>query len=271
MWLRTERTRIVSRVIATSSGLSSALAEDLELDLAVDRAAHLLDGLVEGQSLKRLIIEMGDDIAGADAGLGGRGIVDRRHHLDEAVFHGDLDAEPAELAAGLHLHVAEALGVHIARMRVEPIEHAADRALDQLGVVRLLDIVRPHHLENVAEQVELAVGIRCGGAGACYDMSRDGCTATRVKAAPATAPRRTREVLRIIREPLVVARCPPGCPEGDFDQKSNLCAGSRDAASSPARPMTVLHPPTRERGLQKVNRPTAITQLFDGVAWSTCH
>jgi hypothetical protein len=34
-------------------------------------------------------------------------------------------------------------------------------------------------------------------------MSRDGCTAMRVKAVPATAPRRTREVLRIFREPFL--------------------------------------------------------------------
>jgi len=38
----------------------------------------------------------------------------------------DLDAEAAEFAAGLHLHVAEALGVHIARMRIEAGQHAAD-------------------------------------------------------------------------------------------------------------------------------------------------
>jgi hypothetical protein len=34
-------------------------------------------------------------------------------------------------------------------------------------------------------------------------MSRDGCTAMRVNAVPATAPRRTREVLRIFREPFL--------------------------------------------------------------------
>ena len=37
--------------------------------------------------------------------------------LISAVLLRDLDAEAAELALGLHLHVAEALGVHVARMR----------------------------------------------------------------------------------------------------------------------------------------------------------
>jgi hypothetical protein len=33
-----------------------------------------------------------------------------------------LDAKAAELAAGLHLQVAEAFGIHVARMRIEPGE-----------------------------------------------------------------------------------------------------------------------------------------------------
>ena len=156
---RTERTRMMSRVIETSIGLSCALAHDRELDLGVHRAAHLLDRLVQGQALHRLVVEMGDDVVGHDAGLGRRRVVDRRDDLDQAVLHGDLDAEAAELAARLHLHVAEALGVHVARMRIEPGQHAVDRRFDQLGVVRLLDVVGAHPLEHVAEQAELPVGV----------------------------------------------------------------------------------------------------------------
>ena len=102
---------------------------------------------------------MGDDVVGHDAGLGGRRLVDRRHHLDQAVLHGDLDAEAAELAAGLHLHVAEALGIHVARMRIEPGQHAVDRQLDQLAVVGLFHVVGAHALEHVAEQAELPIGV----------------------------------------------------------------------------------------------------------------
>ena len=101
---------MMSRVIVTSIGLSAPLRMNLQPDLGVDRAAHLLDGLVEREALHRLVIEMGDDVARQDAGLGRRRIVDRRHHLDQAVLHRDFDAEAAELAAGLHLHVAEAFG-----------------------------------------------------------------------------------------------------------------------------------------------------------------
>src|SRR2546429_2363728 len=110
---------------------------------------------------------MRDDVVGHDAGFGRRGFVDRCHNLDQAVFHGALDAEAAELAAGLHLHVAEALGIHVARMRIEPGQHAVDRRLDQLAVVGLLHVVRPHPFEHVAEQAQLPVGIGGGRLCAC--------------------------------------------------------------------------------------------------------
>ena len=124
-----------------------------------------------------------------NAGLGGGRLVDRRHHLDQAVFHGDFDAEPAELAAGLHLHVAEALRVHVARMRIEPGQHAVDRGFDQLAVVRLLDVVGAHALEHVAEQIELPVGVggRRLGAGADEDHVAAGSRAASV---PRRPPRR---------------------------------------------------------------------------------
>src|SRR5205085_6413478 len=44
------------------------LAHDLELDLGVDGPAHLLDRLIERESLHRLIIEMRDDVIRHDAG-----------------------------------------------------------------------------------------------------------------------------------------------------------------------------------------------------------
>src|SRR5215213_3513786 len=51
-------------------------------------------------------------------------------------------------------------------MRIEPVEHAVDRLLDQLGIVRLLDVVGSHALEHVTEQIELPVGVGCRRFGA---------------------------------------------------------------------------------------------------------
>src|SRR5262249_37063852 len=96
--------------------LVGALADDGELDFGVHRAAHLIDGLVYGETLHGTVIEMRDDVVCHHAGLGRRSIVDRRDDLDQAVLHGDLDAETAELAVGLHLHVAQAVRIHITRI-----------------------------------------------------------------------------------------------------------------------------------------------------------
>src|ERR1700688_671327 len=49
-------------------------------------------------------------------------------------------------------------------MRVERTEHAVDRGLDELLFVRLLDIIGANLLENVAEEVEITVGVRGGRA-----------------------------------------------------------------------------------------------------------
>ena len=154
---------MVSRVSLTSIGILGFLALDLEGDRGIDRAAHLVDGLVQVEALDRLVVDMGDDVVGEDAGAGGRRLVDRRDDLDEAVFHRDLDAEAAELAAGLHLHVAEALGIHVARMRIEGGQHAVDGRFDELGLFGLLDVIRTDLFENVAEKAELPVRISRGG------------------------------------------------------------------------------------------------------------
>ncbi len=152
-------------------GLVGAFAHDGDGDVRADRPAHLVHRVREGQAQHALAVDMGDEVVGLDPGLGRGGVVDRRHHLDEAVLHGDLDPEAPELALGLHLHVVEGAGGQIGRMRVQGREHAVDGALDQGLLVRLLHIRGAHALEDVAEQVEIFVG----GAGVAFlGAQRDG-------------------------------------------------------------------------------------------------
>ena len=144
-------------------GLVVALAHDRQRDRRVDGAAHLLDRLLERQADDLLVVEVGDEVVGLQAGLGGGRVVDGGDDLDDAVLHRDLDAEAAELAARLHLHVAVVLGAQVGGVRVERRQHAVDGRLDQHRVVGLLDVVGPHPLQHVAEQVELAVELRVLG------------------------------------------------------------------------------------------------------------
>jgi hypothetical protein len=143
----------------TTSHFTDVLALDRQRDRGADRPAHLLDRLLERHALNLLAVELGDDVLGADAGLGGGRVVDRALDADQLLEHLHLDAEAAELAVGVGAHLLEGLGVHVARMRVEARQHAVDGAFDELGVLRLLDVVGAHPLEHVAEQVELTVGV----------------------------------------------------------------------------------------------------------------
>ena len=77
----------------------------------------------------------------------------------------DLDAEAAELAAGLHLHVAVVFGRHVGGVRVERGEHAVDGTLDHRAFVGLLDVVLADTFEDFAEQIDLAVDVRVLGRG----------------------------------------------------------------------------------------------------------
>ncbi len=89
-----------------------------------------------------------------------RGILRRCDHLDRAILLRDRQAKPAIAAFGLGPQILEIARVEEARMRVEAGEHAVDRALDQLFVIDLFDIVAADFLEDVHELVERLVAAR---------------------------------------------------------------------------------------------------------------
>jgi hypothetical protein len=108
--VRTAVSLIVSRMMVTSKGSSARLAHHGDDDLGAHRAAHHVHRLVERQAQHAFAVDMGDEIARLDPGLVGGRVVDGRDDLDEALFLRDLDAQPAELAAGLHPHVGGVVG-----------------------------------------------------------------------------------------------------------------------------------------------------------------
>ena len=138
-------------------------AQNGQLDRGIDLAAHFLDRLVQGQPLHLLAVNAADDVIGQNAGTRGGGVVNRGDDLDEALFLRHFNAKATKLAGGLRLHVGIALGVHVAGMRIQRRQHSIDSCFDELLLIGLFNIVGADFLENVTEQVQVAVGVgRCG-------------------------------------------------------------------------------------------------------------
>jgi hypothetical protein len=113
------------------------------------------DGVAQAHALHRLAVDAHDQVAGLHAGALRRRVVDGGDDLHEAVLHADLDAEPAELAGGADAQVAVGVRVEVRRVRVEPAEHAADGAGEQLAVVDVLDVVALDAAEDLGEGAQV--------------------------------------------------------------------------------------------------------------------
>ena len=147
-----------------------AFAHQFQPHGCIDRPAHFIDRLIERQTLHLLVIDLHDEITRQQTGTGGGRVVNRRHHLQDAVFHRDLDAETAEFTAGLDLHIPIAFGIHEAGMRIKGGQHAIDGRLDQLAIIRFLDVIGPNLFKNIAEQIQLAIDIAACGNGGTADV-----------------------------------------------------------------------------------------------------
>jgi hypothetical protein len=130
----------------------SAVGHDRDADLGADVAAQALDDLGQGHVLQRHAVGVGDDVARHEPGAGGRGVVDGGDDDGAAFALGDLDAEAAELAAGLLLHLARLLAVEALGVLVEGAEHPADGGLDEGGLVGGVDVLGPDAVDDLAEQ-----------------------------------------------------------------------------------------------------------------------
>jgi len=126
-------------------------------DFFADLAAHLVHGFGHGLAAGRGAVDLHDQVACLHAGTRGRGVVDGRDHLDEAVFLAHFDAQAAEFAAGAFLQLLEVLGAKVGRVRVQVAEHAFDGVFEQGLVVNRFDIGRfdaVHHLGEGAQLFE---------------------------------------------------------------------------------------------------------------------
>ena len=121
-------------------GFFIPLAEHHQFDFRAGLAAHQLHRFAQRQAFHKRLVDFQDQVAGLDAGLAGRGAVHRGNHLDETVFHGDFDAQAAELTGGGDLQVVKLVRGQVAGVRVQFVEHAANGGFQQFAVINLIDI-----------------------------------------------------------------------------------------------------------------------------------
>jgi len=107
--------------------------------------------------LHGFVVERGDDVIGHDAGLG----MPALSSIGETTLIKPSSivtrCRARRILAGLHLHVAEALGIHVSS-NADPARPAWPLIADStsFAVVGFFDVVATDSLEHIAEQIELA-------------------------------------------------------------------------------------------------------------------
>ncbi len=139
-------------------------------DLGLRAPPQPVDGLLQVEVHGGLLVDAGDDVLGLDAGPLGGGVLEHLHHREGAVAHADDEAEAAELAPGLELHLLRVLGLEEDGVRVERGEHAVRGGVLDLAQVLLGHQVRLDEAHGLAQlgadlpdavharDVELALG-----------------------------------------------------------------------------------------------------------------
>ena len=129
--------------MSKSMRLGHVVALDRHLDQRALGAAQQLEDVVVGDRARHvLVVDLDDAVAGADAEAERRRALERRDDDELAVADLELDADARVVAVELVAERLVALGRHVDRVRVERLQHAVDRALDQLLVVERLDVLR---------------------------------------------------------------------------------------------------------------------------------
>ena len=135
-------------------------AGDGQRNLGIRFAAHFLDRFVQRQTFDRGAVETGDQVAGLEPGAVGGRILDRRDHLDVAVFHADFDAETDKFAHRAFTQFLEGFLVEIGGMGVERGDHAGNGLGQQLLVVDRFYIIALDQTEYIRQLAQLFEGQR---------------------------------------------------------------------------------------------------------------
>ena len=121
------------------TGLFPAFAQQRELNLGPALAAHPL--YIVEHAPGCLVVDLLDLVPGDDACARGWSTLHHRQHRQDTVADIDLDTDPGKLPGGIALHLFVLLGTQERRVRVQRVEHALDRAVNQLVLIYFFDVV----------------------------------------------------------------------------------------------------------------------------------
>jgi len=138
--------------------LRPALADDGHGDLGARPAAHALDGVRQLHVLRGQSVDLHDPITSVQTGAIGRRAFDGRDDGQHVVLQRDLDAEPAEGAGRLDLHLLVGVGIEERAVRIQAPQRPLDRAVDQLLGGDLVDVLVLYDRQDLREEPELLVG-----------------------------------------------------------------------------------------------------------------
>ena len=141
-----------------------ALAPHGDRDLRAFRAAQPLGCVVDREPRSRLPVDLHDLVARAQPRKERRAALDRRDHGRVVLAHAHDHADPAERALGRGLEVGEVLRAQILGVGIKGAHHPLERPVDQLLRLHRVHVVLLDLVNDLHEQVEVAVEIARGSA-----------------------------------------------------------------------------------------------------------
>ena len=139
--------------------------QNQQFDLGTAFAAHPGGRLGQIHFQSILTVDGQNDVARAQSGFVTRRVLNGRHYQHLAVFGGDFHAHAEKFARGAFLHLLKFLGGEQCGMRIEPLQHPLEGAVDKFGLFDVLDVILLHHVQNLAEAPQgFVVRVRAAGA-----------------------------------------------------------------------------------------------------------
>ncbi|OQC73336.1 MAG: hypothetical protein BWX45_00528 [Deltaproteobacteria bacterium ADurb.Bin002] len=127
--------------------------------LGVFRAAQLLHGLHNRNVFCGFTVNLDDRIAGFHARLERRCVLDGGHYRQHVLQDGNFNADSAETPLRFHFQLLVKLRRHKRAVRIERLDHAVDRALNQNRRIDFFHVVFLHHIQDFIEGFNLLVNI----------------------------------------------------------------------------------------------------------------